>query len=79
MSPAIWVSDFFKSTLLSLLLISLLVAGAFELVLVSPHGWWLWVWLFLTLVYLVTHLSVALCHRTPVFEIRAAPFRNTEK
>ncbi|MDD2336453.1 MAG: M48 family metallopeptidase [Geobacteraceae bacterium] len=52
MTPAIWANDFLKSTLLSLLLISLLVAGAFKLILVTPQGWWLWVWLFLTLVSL---------------------------
>lgn len=52
MTPATWLSDFVKSTLLSLLLIALLVAGAFALILASPHGWWLWVWAFLTVVSL---------------------------
>ena len=52
MTPTTWLSDFVKSTLLSLLLISLLVAGAFALILASPHGWWLWVWAFLTVVSL---------------------------
>jgi STE24 endopeptidase len=52
MTPTTWLSDFVKSTLLSLLLISLLVVGAFALILASPHGWWLWVWTFLTIVSL---------------------------
>ena len=52
MTPATWLSDVAKSTLLSLLLISLLVAGAFALILASPRSWWLWVWLFLTVVSL---------------------------
>lgn len=52
MTPATWLCDFAKSTLLSLLLISLLVAGAFALILASPQNWWLWVWAFLTVVSL---------------------------
>jgi STE24 endopeptidase len=58
MTPVLWVTDLIKSTLLGLLLISLVVAGAFGLVQVSPHGWWLWVWGFLTLVTLtILYLS----------------------
>jgi STE24 endopeptidase len=52
MTPATWLSDFAKSVLLSLLLISLLVAGAFALILASPQNWWLWVWAFLTVISL---------------------------
>jgi STE24 endopeptidase len=33
-----------KSTAISLLLLSLLVSGAFALILWSPGFWWLWVW-----------------------------------
>ena len=53
MTPTTWLADFLKSTLLGLLLITLLVAGAFTVILLSPHGWWLWVWLFLTVISLV--------------------------
>lgn len=60
MTPATWLSDFVKSTLLSLLLIALLVAGAFALILASPQNWWLWVWLFLTVV------SLSLIYLSPV-------------
>jgi STE24 endopeptidase len=66
MSLGIWVSDFFKSTLLGLLIISLLVAGAFKLILVSPHGWWLWVWVFLTLVSL-SLIYLSPCVIEPLF------------
>ena len=59
MTPATWLSDFLKSTLVGLLLIALLVAGAFTLILLSPHGWWLWVWLFLTVI------SLALIYLSP--------------
>jgi STE24 endopeptidase len=58
MTPVLWVTDLIKSMLLGLLLISLVVAGAFGLVLASPHGWWLWVWGFLTLITLaILYLS----------------------
>jgi len=50
MTPVIWVSDFIKSTLLGLFLVSLLATGILKLILMSPHGWWLWVWLFLTII-----------------------------
>lgn len=52
MTVGTWLSDFIKSTLLSLLLISLLVTGAFTLIMTRPQHWWLWVWGFLTIVSL---------------------------
>jgi STE24 endopeptidase len=39
----LWWSDWLKSTLLSLLLMLALVAGALALVRATPHTWWLWV------------------------------------
>lgn len=66
MTPATWVSDFFKTLLLSLLLVSLLVTGAFKLILVTPHGWWLWVWLFLTLISL-SLIYLSPCVIEPLF------------
>jgi STE24 endopeptidase len=39
----LWWSDWFKSTLLSLVLTGALAAGAFWLVQAAPHTWWLWV------------------------------------
>ncbi len=66
MTPATWVSDFFKTLLLGVLLISLLVAGTFKLIQVTPHGWWLWVWLFLTLVSL-SLIYLSPCVIEPLF------------
>ena len=48
----LWLSDLVKGLLLSLLIIGLIVAGAFALIHHFPHWWWLWVWLFLALVTL---------------------------
>jgi STE24 endopeptidase len=42
-TPGLWWSDWLKSTLLSLLLTLVLVAGALALVRATPHTWWLWV------------------------------------
>jgi STE24 endopeptidase len=39
----LWWADWLKSTLLSLVLTSLLAAGALALVQVAPGTWWLWV------------------------------------
>ncbi|HOP39805.1 MAG TPA: M48 family metallopeptidase [Geobacteraceae bacterium] len=59
MPPSLWLTDFIKSTLLSILLITLVIAGAFTLVQMSPHGWWLWVWGLLAL------LSLAMLYLSP--------------
>ena len=40
----LWLTDLLKSTLITLLLLSVLVAGAFTLIRWSPGFWWLWVW-----------------------------------
>lgn len=40
----LWLSDLGKSTLISVILISLLLSGAFFLIRFSPDWWWLWVW-----------------------------------
>jgi STE24 endopeptidase len=39
----LWWSDWLKSTLLSLVLMGALAAGAFSLVKAAPNTWWLWV------------------------------------
>jgi STE24 endopeptidase len=44
------VSDLFKSTLISTLLLAAVGSGALLLVEKSPGLWWLWVWLFFALV-----------------------------
>jgi STE24 endopeptidase len=42
-TPGLWLSDWLKSTLLSLVLSGLLAAGALALVQAAPQSWWLWV------------------------------------
>ncbi|WP_298268624.1 M48 family metallopeptidase [Geobacter sp.] len=49
----LWLADLARTTLLSLILTSLLTAGAFALVAWSQRFWWLWVWLFFAAVSLV--------------------------
>lgn len=52
MSARLWLADLVKSTLLSLLLLGLLTAGALALIQASPQHWWLWVWALVALVTL---------------------------
>jgi STE24 endopeptidase len=49
----LWVADFCKSAVISIILISLLTGGAFFLIYKNPHLWWLWVWVFFATVTLV--------------------------
>lgn len=56
-TPGLWLSDFFKSILISVLLTGILVSAALLLVRHSPELWWLWVWTFfalfsITMIYL---------------------------
>lgn len=52
MSGRLWLTDRVKSTLLSLVLMGLLTAGALTIIQASPERWWLWVWGFVALVTL---------------------------
>jgi STE24 endopeptidase len=52
MTPRLWITDLLKSTGIGALLITLTTAGAFGLVLLSPHSWWLWAWGFFAFVTL---------------------------
>ena len=45
MTMKLWISDLFKTLLITTILFSALCAGALYLVFVSPHLWWLWVWI----------------------------------
>ena len=45
MTMKLWISDLLKSLLVSTILFSALCAGALYLVSLSPHFWWLWVWI----------------------------------
>ncbi len=44
MTGWLWLTDLVKSTVISSILLSVLVASALLLVLFSPEWWWLWVW-----------------------------------
>ncbi len=52
MTAKLWIIDFLKSTAISVILISLLMGGAFFLIRFSPDWWWLWVWGFFVVVTL---------------------------
>ena len=52
MAAKLWLTDLFKSTGIGAILVTLLTSGAFGLVLLSPHWWWLWVWGFFAVVTL---------------------------
>lgn len=58
MTTQLWLTDLFKSTAIALLLLSLLVSGAFTLIRLSPASWWLWVWgFFATVTVFLIYLS----------------------
>jgi len=44
LSGRLWLSDLAKSTLISLVLLGLLGAGALAIIQACPQSWWLWVW-----------------------------------
>ncbi|MBI5047630.1 MAG: M48 family metallopeptidase [Deltaproteobacteria bacterium] len=46
MTARLWISDFFKSLILSTILTSLLLFSAFYLIQWSQEYWWFWVWCF---------------------------------
>jgi STE24 endopeptidase len=49
MTLRLWLSDFFKSTIISLVLATLVILIVLNIILVSPMWWWLWVWVFMLL------------------------------
>jgi len=67
MRPGLWLADFLKTTLLSLALLALLLAGGLSLVRLRPGDWWLWVWAFFALASLfLIYLSPRLIE--PLFQ-----------
>jgi len=50
MTTRLWLSDLGKSTAISAVILTLMIAGAFSLVRWSPGFWWLWVWGFFAVV-----------------------------
>jgi len=76
MSGRLWLADLVKSTLLSLLLLGLLTAGALAIIQASPQRWWLWVWVLVALVTLfLMYLSPTLIE--PLF-YKFEPVRDEE-
>ncbi len=43
-TPWLWITDFLKSLLLSIILISIIISIGFWLIQASPNYWWLWIW-----------------------------------
>ncbi|UPU35481.1 M48 family metallopeptidase [Geomonas paludis] len=52
-TPALWLSDLLKSTLISAALTAIVISAALLLVQHSPGFWWLWVWAFFALFSIV--------------------------
>ena len=65
----LWLTDLLKSTAITVLLLSLLVAGAFTLIRWSPGFWWLWVWGFFAAITIFLIYICPLCHRATLFQI----------
>ena len=67
-TPKLWISDLFKSTSLSTLLLVVLCSAALQLVERAPDLWWLWIWCFfavfsVTMIYLSPYLIEPLFSR----------------
>lgn len=45
-TPRLWITDFFKSFIISVILLLITGGIGFWLIQISPHFWWLWLWAF---------------------------------
>ena len=74
MTLRMWLTDLFKSLLLSTVIMGILIAVGLWLVQLSPHYWWLWVWVFvfiysLFMMYISPYVIEPLFNRfTPIGE-----------
>jgi STE24 endopeptidase len=58
MTPGLWISDFMKSLVISLIILTLAIFAGLWLVQWSPFFWWFWVWgFFLLLSIMLMYLS----------------------
>ncbi|MDZ7265340.1 MAG: M48 family metallopeptidase [candidate division KSB1 bacterium] len=48
-TPRLWIADFFKSFVISVVLLLITGGVGFWLIQISPHLWWLWLWAFFLL------------------------------
>lgn len=60
-TAGLWISDFFKSALITALLTGIVITAALLMVQHSPGLWWLWVWAFfalfsITMIYISPYL-----------------------
>lgn len=60
-TAGLWISDFFKSALISAVVTGIAISAALLLVRHSPQLWWLWVWAFfalfsITMIYISPYL-----------------------
>ncbi|MDZ7333123.1 MAG: M48 family metallopeptidase [candidate division KSB1 bacterium] len=73
-TPKIWISDFIKSLLISIILLLITGGAALWIVQVSPNSWWLWIWAFflafsLFFMYISPYVIEPLFHKfTPITE-----------
>jgi STE24 endopeptidase len=58
MTFRLWLTDFLKGTMLSIILLSLVAFGGLLLIAWSPAAWWFWIWCFLlAFTVFVTYVS----------------------
>ena len=73
-TPKIWITDFIKSMLISIILMGIMGAIGFWLIKASPNYWWIWLWAFflvfsLFLMYISPYVIEPLFNKfTPIAE-----------
>ena len=73
-TPKIWITDFIKSILISMIIFAITGGIGFWLIQASPHYWWIWVWAFflvfsLFLLYISPYIIEPLFNKfTPIAE-----------
>jgi STE24 endopeptidase len=74
MTPRLWITDFFKSLLVSTVITGILVSTGLWIIQLSPAYWWIWVWGFflvfsLFIMYISPYVIEPLFHKfTPLQE-----------
>lgn len=74
MTFKLWITDFFKSLTISIILTTIMTSVSFAIIMGSPGYWWIWLWLFILIfgifmMYLSPYVIEPLFHKfTPVQE-----------